>query len=283
MKSFVLTIFLAGAVLLLGGCASGQRAGTGGGADRPGVMLEPRPLLDEGPLLESGSLLENTPQMDDRALPGIAVISRPSRGARPYTVLGRTYYPLKSAHGYVESGKASWYDSHSRGGRRTASGERYDPGALTAAHRLLPLGSVVQVTHLGTGKSVRVRINDRGPFVGSRIIDLSRAAASELGMIRSGVAEVRVRSVGAVPRHIERNGDLMGDFYIQVGAFAKAGNARRLRDSLQRRGYNARDIRKRGRASHCVQVGPWKDLFAAQHALAALRAEFPRAYVIARN
>lgn len=93
--------------------------------------------------------------------------------------------------GYRAEGKASWYGSRHHG-RRTASGERFDQHALTAAHRSLPLGSRVKVTNLRNQRSVVVRINDRGPHARSRIIDLSRAAAERLGMLRGGVAPVRV-------------------------------------------------------------------------------------------
>lgn len=96
-----------------------------------------------------------------------------------------------SAGGYRAEGKASYYSSRHHG-RRTASGERFDMHALTAAHRSLPFGSRVRVTNLSTRRSVVVRINDRGPYGRGRIIDLSRAAAERLGMLRSGVAPVRV-------------------------------------------------------------------------------------------
>jgi rare lipoprotein A len=90
---------------------------------------------------------------------------------------------------------ATWYGGK-LAGHKTASGERFDPSQMTAAHRTLPLGTWVEVTRVDTGKSVRVRINDRGPFGhADRIIDLSRAAADQLDMVRAGVAEVRVRVV----------------------------------------------------------------------------------------
>jgi rare lipoprotein A len=92
-------------------------------------------------------------------------------------------------------GHASWYDLHSR----TASGEQMDPSAMTAAHRSLPFGTKVLVENLSNGRSVVVRINDRGPFVGGRIIDVSKAAASTLGMLGSGTAQVRVTVAGKSP------------------------------------------------------------------------------------
>ena len=115
-----------------------------------------------------------------------------TRGTKTYTVRGKTYRPYLSADGYREDGVASWYgrDFH---GKTTANGERYNMYAMTAAHKLLPLGTKVRVTHLRNGKSIVVRVNDRGPFVGDRIIDLSYASAKELGMIGTGTARVRRR------------------------------------------------------------------------------------------
>lgn len=98
------------------------------------------------------------------------------------------------AGGYRAVGKASWYGSRHHG-RRTASGERFDQHALTAAHRQLPFGSKVRVTNLRNQRSVVVRINDRGPHTRGRIIDLSRAAAERIGMLRSGTAPVRLERV----------------------------------------------------------------------------------------
>lgn len=99
-----------------------------------------------------------------------------------------------SAHGYKAEGKASYYGSRHHG-KRTASGERFDQHALTAAHRTLPFGTRVKVTNLNNDRTVVVRINDRGPHVRGRIIDLSREAAERLDMLRAGVAPVRVESL----------------------------------------------------------------------------------------
>ncbi|GGK08189.1 hypothetical protein GCM10009304_37880 [Pseudomonas matsuisoli] len=97
-------------------------------------------------------------------------------------------------HGYKADGKASWYGS-AHHGKRTASGERFDQNALTAAHRNLPFGTLVRVTNLSNDRSVVLRINDRGPFTRSRIIDVSRKAAVALDMVRSGTAKVRVEAL----------------------------------------------------------------------------------------
>lgn len=96
--------------------------------------------------------------------------------------------------GYRAEGQASWYGAKHHG-RKTASGERFDQNALTAAHRQLPFGTRVRVTHLGNGRQVTVRINDRGPFSKGRLIDLSRRAAEQLGMLRQGVAPVRIEAL----------------------------------------------------------------------------------------
>jgi rare lipoprotein A len=129
---------------------------------------------------------------------GCAGSGAPARvgGLEPYRVNGKRYVPLRDWQGYREEGVASWYgDAHH--GRKTASGERFDAhGELTAAHKTLPFNVCAEVENLRTGKSVVVRINDRGPFAKNRVIDLSKAAASEIGLVRSGVAKVRVEAVG---------------------------------------------------------------------------------------
>lgn len=121
---------------------------------------------------------------------------RADRGNPPfYEVHGRRYYVLDSSRGYRERGIASWY-GRDFDGRRTSGGERYDMNAMTAAHKTLPIPTWVEVTNLKNGKSVIVKVNDRGPFVGDRIIDLSYRAARELDMIGSGTARVEVRALG---------------------------------------------------------------------------------------
>ncbi len=124
---------------------------------------------------------------------------RASRGVvrgtmRPYQVNGRWYTPREQP-GYDETGMASWYGSF-HNGKPTATGEMFDMWAISAAHKTLPLPCIVAVTNLDNGKTIRVRVNDRGPFVDGRIIDLSRAAADRLGFENRGVTRVRVRYVG---------------------------------------------------------------------------------------
>ena len=126
----------------------------------------------------------------------------PVRIGPPYTVRGTTYTPAADA-GYDRVGYATWYGPES--GNRTANGERFEPDGITAAHTTLPLPTYVEVTALDTGRRIVVRINDRGPFAGgSRIIDLSRGAAEQLGVRAQGVAPVRVRVVEPSERDRER-------------------------------------------------------------------------------
>lgn len=112
----------------------------------------------------------------------------------PYTVFGKTYYPKNESTGYKETGMASWYGTKFHG-KSTANGEMYDLYGMTAAHKTLPLPSYVKVTNLQNGRSVVVRVNDRGPFHSNRIIDLSFAAAKKLGYADAGTARVKVESV----------------------------------------------------------------------------------------
>ena len=120
------------------------------------------------------------------------VADTPVRIGKPYAVRGTTYVPA-AAPAYDAVGYASWYGSES--GNRTANGEKFRPGWITAAHTTLPLPTYVEVTALDTGRRIIVRVNDRGPFAAGRIIDLSRGAAEELGIKAQGHAMVRVRRV----------------------------------------------------------------------------------------
>lgn len=117
---------------------------------------------------------------------------------RSYTIKGVRYRPIDNARNFVQTGKASWYGPGFHG-RKTSNGERYNMNALTAAHPTLPLSTYVRVTNLGNKKSVIVRINDRGPFHGKRVIDLSKAAAGRLGFVKQGMANVRVEALNGKP------------------------------------------------------------------------------------
>jgi rare lipoprotein A len=144
---------------------------------------------------------------------------------RPYTVFGRDYVPFAKLQPFRQRGLASWYGKRFHG-QKTASGETYDMYGMTAAHPTLPIPSYVRVTHAGNGRSVVVRVNDRGPFHPGRIIDLSYAAAFKLGYIQAGSAAVEVESI--VPGEQKQAGDV----YLQVGAFSSRENAENLRARL---------------------------------------------------
>jgi rare lipoprotein A len=143
---------------------------------------------------EADAVPDHIPDVDAIPEPEVRDEPRARGGNRDYAVLGKRYKVLDSAQGYIEEGGASYYGKKFHG-RRTSSGEVYDMYAFTAAHKTLPLPSYARVTNLDNGKSVVVKINDRGPFHSSRIIDLSYAAAVKLGYREKGVARVEVRAL----------------------------------------------------------------------------------------
>lgn len=146
-----------------------------------------------------------------------------------YEVDGRRYYVMASSRGYVERGIASWYGTKFHG-RRTSSGEPYDMNAMTAAHTTLPIPSYVQVTNLRNGRKVIVRVNDRGPFLRNRIIDLSYIAAVKLGITAEGTGLVEVRAIDHADSNVRVAAKAPGPavLYVQVGAYADRGNAERM-------------------------------------------------------
>ena len=165
---------------------------------------------------------------------------------KPYRVNGTWYQPIPHARGFVQQGTASWYGREFQG-RKTSSGEIYDMYALTAAHKTLPLGTYVRVKNLENGKTLDVRINDRGPFVRGRIIDLSYTAAKTLGVVGPGTAPVRITALGALDSPAGAGSAAgyvpvdyySGNFTFQVGAFTERTNAERLVSRLNRRYQNA--------------------------------------------
>jgi len=187
---------------------------------------------------------------------------------RPYTVLGKHYTPIASARGFVQTGIASWYGKKFHG-RKTANGETYDMYAMTAAHKTLPMNTWVEVHNLDTRKKIKVRINDRGPFVTGRIIDLSYTGAKKVDMVGSGTARVRIRALGAATAYDRkepvafRNLDYWtGNFTVQVGAFQEKANAHRYRKKLSRSYLNAHIVvheDHRGRF-HRVRIGRFSSL-----------------------
>jgi len=167
--------------------------------------------------------------------------ARSAHGNPPfYDVLGRRYSVLASADGYVERGVASWYGPTFHG-VNTSSGEPYDMYAMTAAHKTLPLPTYARVTNLRNGRSIVVRINDRGPFVANRLIDLSYTAASKLDMVREGTTLVEVKALTpSSPDNLTRTSEAPPPaLYVQAGAFANQSNAQRVAERLHAGGLRS--------------------------------------------
>jgi rare lipoprotein A len=231
----------------------------------PPVLVTPPPLPD--------SVADAIPRIEPRA-----------RNGNPpfYDVFGKRYYVLSSSVDYWERGVASWYGPgfHKV---RTSTGEPYDMYGMTAAHKTLPLPAYVRVTNLQNGRSVVVRVNDRGPFVGNRIIDLSYTAAAKLDMLRNGTAMVDVRtldpstppplitaSTAAVPGAVTPASPAL---FVQAGAFSDPANAQRLAEKLRSGSYGkvfVRDDQIAGRRMYRVRIGPVPDVAQFDRVVAAL-------------
>lgn len=166
---------------------------------------------------------------------------------RPYTINGKTYYPTIVEVGDVASGIASWYGSDFHG-KKTSNGERYDMYAMTAAHKTLPMNTMVRVVNLNNNKQTIVRINDRGPFVAGRIIDLSKSAARELDIVAKGTAPVRVEVLGfsgkVSPKTEQERSFSGGNFMVQIGAFRKLSGANLYKNKFDNTDGYASEVRK---------------------------------------
>lgn len=208
----------------------------------------------------------------------------------PYQVNGRWYVPAHEPH-YNEVGMASWYGPTFHG-KDSASGEVFDENAMTAAHPTLPIPSMVRVTNLENGRVVFVRINDRGPFVDDRIIDLSKAAGAALEMHAKGTAKVRVEYVGAAP--LNGGGGLVavpspmgppaGQFYVQAGSFADLANAHALRQKLgAERSVSIESVAINGSEFYRVMLGPWASRDQAESARMGLFRSGAQGLIVSRT
>lgn len=185
--------------------------------------------------------------------------------SRPYTIRGKTYYPRIPDSGHTETGIASWYGAESPNAT-TANGEYFSPDAISAAHKTFPLPSVAQVTNLDNGKTIRVRVNDRGPFVSGRVMDLSRGAAKALGVYTTGTARVKVtwlgpaERLGTAPVYVAptRAPDDNQRYIVQLGAYSQKDNAERAQNQLADARINSRD------RLYIVYTGPFKGAAAAE-------------------
>ncbi len=212
----------------------------------------------------------------------------PKGHPKPYRVDGTWYKPMPDAKGFSQRGIASWYGKKFHG-RKTSSGEVYNMYAMTAAHKTLPLGTWVRVRHLDSGKQIVVRVNDRGPFVHGRIIDLSYTGAKELAMVGPGTARVEIVALGE--RRQTASGDRFvpvdyynGAFTFQVGAFSSRDNAERLRAKLDPIFTNAH-VTPYDRGDfvfYRVRVGHCKDLETAEiYERRLARSGYPDAFIVA--
>jgi rare lipoprotein A len=215
---------------------------------------------------------------------------QPAGYPKPYKVLGKWYQPLPHAKGFQQRGIASWYgkDFH---GKKTSNGETYDMYAMTAAHKTLPLGTYVLVRNLENNRKVEVRINDRGPFVRGRIIDLSYTAAKEIGIVGPGTAEAEVVALGtpATADDGSSRSYVQGDYYsgnftYQVGAFVNRENAERQKRELAGKYKNAHiTVFDRGdQIFYRVRVGKFSTLEdAVKHELILIEDGYTNAILVA--
>lgn len=231
--------------LALAGCGSTPPAG------KPAATASGGYYLDDGP--------DANPPINLDAIPDAVPRREPLHrfANRTYVALGNTYTPLPTADGYREEGMASWYGRRFHG-KKTASGELYDMYAMTAAHPTLPIPSYARVTALDSGRSVVVRVNDRGPFHKGRVIDVSYTAAHKLGFVSRGSARVRVEALD--PDTYDTRGEaLPGGVFLQIGAFSRADSAQQLVARLARElALDSERTRVVLRDKlHRVQLGPY--------------------------
>lgn len=198
-----------------------------------------------------------------------------------YEVFGKTYYVKDSAEGFQQKGIASWYGNKFHG-QRTSSGEDYDMYAMTAAHKTLPIPVFVEVTNHDNGRKAVVKVNDRGPFHQGRIIDLSYAAATKLGVAQTGTANVSIRVVTSESDRNRQRSDAVveshsaegGKLYVQIAAFTSENNALSHLGKLQGEGFS--DVRlhiesKKGKAVYRVRIGPLPSELVAKNVVAQLK------------
>jgi len=266
LRTLILSLLLPG---LIGGCATQKASTSGAGQPHQHAQLPD----GKGGIHKTGS---------------------------PYNVGGRWYKPMPYENGYDETGVASWY-GRDFDGKRTANGEIYDMHALSAAHKTLPLPTLVRVTNLENGRSVIVRVNDRGPFVKDRLIDLSYAAAKALGYDRKGTAHVRVQSLELPPPskqetlamgakfraadhpnsvHVSSPALLSapataatGKIFIQLGAFASQANAMRLQRQLKSSfdAIHIEPLHRGEKTLYRVRIGPFKDMVNIEQTVVSLQ------------
>jgi rare lipoprotein A len=265
---------VAALLVVLAGCSAGPPKAPSTGA--PSAAPPSRYYSDDGPPTNVPDNLDTIPD----AVPRLEPLHRFAN--RPYTVLGREYVPATSLRPYRERGVASWYGRKFHG-QKTSIGEVYDMFAMTAAHPTLPLPSFARVTNPANGRSVVVRVNDRGPFLHARVIDLSYAAAHRLGIAQRGSGEVEVEAIlpaevavastplppvtAAQPpaplpeTAVVAEAGVAAGFVVQLGAFASFANAQAFLAHVQNQTASAAvepRVRQVGSLWR-VYVGPYTD------------------------
>lgn len=243
----------------------------------------------------SDSAPANYTKQWDEIPDAVPVAVKPSKYGNPdkYTVMGKTYYVKDSSDGFRQKGIASWYGSKFHG-RRTSSGEEYSMYSMTAAHKTLPIPVYVEVTNIDNGRVGIVKVNDRGPFHEGRIIDLSYAAATKLGVAQTGTANVKIRVVTPETGKQRQGGDVSvksstaesDKLYVQVAAFSTEENAIQHLEKLQGEGFF--DVRlyletKKGKTIYRVRIGPLPTEHVAKNVLAQLKEKNHQNLKIVKN
>ena len=221
----------------------------------------------------------------------VMAAGNPPATQAPYVINNKRYYPIPSAHGYNKKGIASWYGPGFHG-KRTSNGEIYDKHAMTAAHKTLPMNTMLLVKNIENGKQTVVRVNDRGPFVRGRIIDLSYTAAQKIGAVTNGTARVHVIALTEKNRRKPGRPDTLrysdlniGEFYVQIGAFGQKINAMNLQKRFTDAGHTTVIQKYFGPQSilYRVQVYAGKNIHLAERAEKALLDHgYTGAFIIAR-
>ncbi len=223
-------------------------------------------------------------------IPSAASTRQTAATQRPYVINNRAYSPLPSAEGFEETGTASWYGSDFHG-NPTSNGETFNMHGITAAHKLLPMHTMLLVTNLENGRKLVVRVNDRGPFVRGRIIDLSYGAAKKLDLLETGTAQVKITALGEMQKgdsrqRFKHHADLQsGEYFVQIGAFTQKYNSLRLQGKFLDAGHHTviKETTINGQTFYRVQVYVGQTLSGARRGeLALLDKGYKGAFIIAR-
>lgn len=216
-------------------------------------------------------------------IPPSSDIDDPDYG-RPYVIRGIKYYPLRSVSSFQQVGYASWYGKEEHG-TPTANGEIYDMYANTAAHKTLPLGSMVHVENLESGREMVVRVNDRGPFIKGRIIDLSYTGAKKMDIVEKGTAKVKITLLSEEKDHLVVDGEDVDlddrEFGVQVGSFTVYDNAVRLSSEFSKSKIS--EFYKNGRKFYRVRVTGFSSRDSARDFVNENRRRFPSAFIVAAD